>query len=252
MKYEFLTHLWQVAKRHLPTILTVATSIGVVAVGVTSAMVSEKAHADYTESTQAGESKQKAILKASKRYIPTFFIAGLTIACAFESNILNHKEQAAIMTGYVGLQEYIKRYRQNTEAIVGPDVEHEIASETQEQVAHEMVKQYAHHTINPDCPDRKARKAHWYEPISKQYFWRYEREIIDAEYHFNRNFVMAGYLPSNSLQYFLGIPDRGEDGKKEGWSATDLEVPWIDFEHRLETTPDGIECYVIHAEYTPD
>ena len=89
----------------------------------------------------------------------------------------------------------------------------------------------------------------WYEPVSKTYIERYEREIMDAEYHLNRNFVMRGYSPLNELLEFLGIP-QSELGDSCGWTATDGYC-WVDFEHSLMGKHEGRPCYCIGAVFSP-
>ena len=96
-------------------------------------------------------------------------------------------------------------------------------------------------------PDRYLR---WYEPISGQWFYAYEREVMDAEYHFNRNYQLGcGTQTVNNLLYFLNLPDMGEEGYKNGWCAED-EIYWIDFEHDEQNDEDGV-YYVINTVFAP-
>ena len=80
---------------------------------------------------------------------------------------------------------------------------------------------------------------------------RYEREIIDAEYHFNRNFTMRGYAFLNELYEFLGMP-KTEYGGIAGWSLCS-GIMWVDFEHRLIDNDDGgPACYSIDMVFSPE
>lgn len=91
----------------------------------------------------------------------------------------------------------------------------------------------------------------YYDEISGETFVRYEREIMDAEYHLNRNFVMRGYASLNEFYEFLGLPQTLY-GDSVGWSITDGEM-WIDFEHALISRDDGGEpIYMINTIIPPD
>ena len=80
---------------------------------------------------------------------------------------------------------------------------------------------------------------------------RYEREIIDAEYHLNRNFVLRGYAPLNEFYEFLGLP-KTEYGEMVGWTISDGYY-WIDFEHRLISRDDGgADMYAIDMIFPPE
>ena len=92
--------------------------------------------------------------------------------------------------------------------------------------------------IGCDVPDEKAT---WVEEISGESIDAYEKEIIDAEYHFNRNFTMRGYASLNELYEFLGMPQT-EYGKSVGWTTSD-GIFWVDFEHRIVNNgDDGGPC----------
>ena len=80
---------------------------------------------------------------------------------------------------------------------------------------------------------------------------RYEREVIDAEYHFNRNFTMRGYAFLNEFYEFLGLP-MTEYGRIAGWSMSS-GIMWVDFEHRLIDNDDGgTACYSIDMVFPPE
>ena len=74
-----------------------------------------------------------------------------------------------------------------------------------------------YHQIGLDTPDEKVI---FYDEISGESITCYEREIMDAEYHLNRNFVMRGYASLNEFYEFLGLPQT-ERGEELGWTMSD-------------------------------
>ena len=79
---------------------------------------------------------------------------------------------------------------------------------------------------------------------------KYEREVMAAEYHLNRNFIIAGGVTLNMLYDFLGLPQTKE-GEELGWSLCDGYC-WIDFEHTLLSKDDGgMPVYSIDAVFSP-
>lgn len=234
--------------KHLPTILTVGASIGVIAVGALSSLAYPKAKKTYDDILKDQEktrgNKAKAVLKASKHYIVPAIITAITITSIVEANILNKKEKTLLLSSYIGLQEYVKTYRDKVAERYSPEVEKEI----HEEVQHEVYRRYNYHCIDQEFPDRKCL---WYEPMTKQKFWRYEREIIDAELHINHNFVMGGCMSLNDYLGMFGFDTIGEAGEEKGWASCDLEEPWLEFEHRLGEDDEGNECYVIWPLFAP-
>lgn len=100
----------------LPTILTIGASIGVIAVAALSSLSYPKAMKTYQEildlETDDKYKKWKAGLKASRHYLVPAIVGSLTITCIVEANILNKKEKALLLSSYIGLQEYVKTYRE--------------------------------------------------------------------------------------------------------------------------------------------
>ena len=99
-----------------------------------------------------------------------------------------------------------------------------------------------------DAPDDKVV---FYEELSGESIVCYEREIMDAEYHLNRNFALRGYAALNEFYEFLGLP-KTDYGDAVGWSMS-YGYSWIDFEHRLINRDDGgTPIYSIDMIFPPD
>lgn len=231
-------------KRNSSTILTVIAAVGVVATGVMAADASPKAKLllEDAEKKKGEElSKSETIIAAAPAYIPVIVMGASTIACIFGANVLNRRNQAALSSAYALINEYHKEYRNKLIELYG--------KEADEEIRNAMARERCDfHQIGLDAPDDKVI---FYEELSGESILCYEREIMDAEYHLNRNFVMRGYVSLNDFYEFLGIP-KTVYGEAVGWSMTDGYY-WIDFQHRLINRDDGgTPIYSIDMIFPPD
>ena len=79
----------------------------------------------------------------------------------------------------------------------------------------------------------------------------YERELMDAEYHINRNYVMRGYVTFNEWLEFVGLSPIS-NGDDIGWSI-DSGMYWIDIHHRkTKEIMNGEPIYEVDYMYGPD
>lgn len=145
------------------------------------------------------------------------------------------------MSAYALLRNYHKEYRDKLIELHGEEADAEIRNA--------MIREHCNfHPLDSDVPDGKVI---FYDEISGESIMRYEREVIDAEYHFNRNFTMRGYAFLNEFYEFLGLP-MTEYGRIAGWSMSS-GIMWVDFEHRLIDNDDGgTACYSIDMVFPPE
>jgi hypothetical protein len=73
---------------------------------------------------------------------------------------------------------------------------------------------------------------------------------MNAEYHLNRNFALAGAALFNEFYDFIGIEERPELDEM-GWAPTDEGEFWIEFNHVPKDLPDGRRCYIIDMPFEP-
>lgn len=231
-------------KRSSPTILCCAAAVGVVGTAVASVKATPKAMRLLEEAkAEKGEdlSKTEIMLVSAPLYIPAAAIGVGTVFCIFGANILNKRQQARMMSAYALLCNYHKEYRNKLIELHGKKADVEI----RDAIIRERCD---YHVIDSDIPEGKVI---FYEEISGESIVRYEREVIDAEYHLNRNFSLRGYASLNEFYDFLGIPET-EYGETVGWSAAD-GYGWIDFEHRLISRDDGgTDMYAIDMIFPPE
>ena len=90
-------------KKNASTILTCIGSAGVIATSVMAVKATPKALALLENAeTEKGEglTKIEKIKVVGPAYIPAVLIGASTIACIFGANILNQRQQAALMSAY--------------------------------------------------------------------------------------------------------------------------------------------------------
>ena len=231
-------------RKHSPTILTILGTVGVIATGIFAAKETPKVMRKLKkEELRKGEpltTKEKIVI-ATPVYVPTGVIAVSTIACIIGSNVINNQRRAQLMAAYTMVRETLAQYRGEVVKRYGEDVDKEIMSDISR-------KYYDHHQINNTTPDKIF---HFCEPVTGHYFDMYERELMDAEYHINRNYVLRGYVTFNEWLEFLGLPPV-PNGNDIGWSI-DSGMYWIDMAHaKTKEKKDGEPVYMLDYLYEPD
>lgn len=224
------------------TILSVFAVGGVVGTSVSVGVATNKASKKLKEATDVkGESLNnlEIIVNVTPIFIPAILLGGTTIACILGANILNKQSQAVLASAYGLADQTFKEYRKKLIELHGEEMDQEIRTEIARN-------HYDYHVIGMEHPDQKVL---WYEPYSNRYFEMYERELIDAEYHLNRNFIIGGSRSLNDLYEMLGLPPI-KNGDTIGWCICDGYM-WIDFEHELQHKPDGTEYYILQPVYPP-
>ena len=237
-------------KRNSSTILTFMGGVGV---GLTAVLAAQETPKAIQMLEKAKEKKGsdltlvEKVVVATPCYAPAIATGTATIVCIFSANVLNQKRQGQLTSAYAMLDRYHKDYRNTLIELKGEEVDQEV------RIAMAR-KRCDYHQIGLDTPDGKVV---FYEEISGESIECYEREVMDAEYHFNRNFVLRGYASLNEFYRFLGLPETDE-GEQLGWSMSD-GYSWVDFEHRLVNPDDGgTPIYMIdflfspHSEYLLD
>lgn len=126
--------LGSLIKKNMPTILSVAAAVGVVASNVLTNRASIKAtlKIDELEKKKKRELTLKEEVKAlAPIYGPSIIVGGLSIACIFGSNFLNKKQLAAVAGALSIFQANFKRYREEVVKEVGEEKEEKIWKESQ-------------------------------------------------------------------------------------------------------------------------
>lgn len=228
--------------RHSAFILTCIAGVGVIATSVSAAQGGMKVSELLTEAGDNGEEltvKDKIAIAVSV-YFPAFMFGATTIACIFGANVINKKQQASLLGAYTIAKRSFEEYRQKVIELHG--------EESDTEIRESIVRQHcSYHKIGVDIPDQKYI---FIEPFSCKRIICYERELMDAEYHLNRNFILRGYVTLNEFWEFLGLP-KTDEGETTGWSIDDGYY-WLDFEHCPIESNEKIRCYMIKPIFYPD
>ncbi len=236
--HNLLRHL----RRSSPTILTCMGAIGVMATTIMAVKATPKAMTLLQEAEkEKGETLaiEEKVATAAPTYIPTLIMGMSSIACIFGANVLNKRAQASLASSYALLSSYHKAYRNKLIELHGKDADVEIMNR--------MAREHCNfHQLELGAPDREVV---FYDQTSDRYFRRYEREVMDAEYHLNRNFTLRGYAALNEFYRFLGLPET-KQGDILGWTISDGYY-WIDFEHHPIKDKYGKDVCLIHMLFGP-
>ena len=241
-------------KRHGSTILTVLGGVGAIATTVMAVKATPKALRLIEE---AKKEKNESLTKIEKvkvagpSYIPTVITGIGTLTCIFGANVMSKKQQAALVSAYTLVDSSFKEYKHKLKELYGEEVHNEVTN----AIAVEKAKDVGIHseclanscelTSEEACGDRVL----FYDEYSNRYFETTIEQVITAEYHLNRNFVLRGYTVLNELYDFLGL-EPTKYGSAVGWAVED-ELYWIDFNHRKTVLEDGLECYILETPWAP-
>lgn len=234
-------------KRNSPTILSCIGAAGVIATTVIAVKATPKAMAKIQNDSRRNHggnpyaySKVEAVQSAWRYYIPATAIGLSTIACIFGSNALNRRQQAALTSAYILLENSYKEYKNKVKGSFGDDAD--------KLIRESIVKDHSIGYKRESADDTEL----FFEYNYGELFERHREDVLKAEYEFNLLFASRGYATLNDLYELLGLP-RTREGEVFGWSLGDdiYECPWVDFEHELVEMEDGMECYIISTSIPP-
>lgn len=100
-------------------------------------------------------------------------------------------------------------------------------------------------------PGFTETQTFYFEPYGK-FFESTMENVMQAEYHLNRNFILQGYVSVNDFLDFLKL-EHTASGDKDGWEEFAGEAfygyRWVDFKHRHYTTDDGLSVCAIETPF---
>lgn len=230
---------------HSPTILACAAGVGVIATVVMAVKATPKAVKILEDAkVEKGDdlTKLEIVQATGPVYIPAAVVGLCTIVCIFGTNALNKRQQASLASAYALLDQSYKRYRNKGKELFGEESDSKIRN---------AVVQDEYQEKNPNISDGKQL---FYEEYYGDFFERTKEEILLAEYHFNRNFILRGYATLNEFYEFLGL-DPIKGGDTIGWSTGAGEefygYQWVDFNHEMFKLDDGLTAFTITMPFSP-
>lgn len=244
-----------VLKKASPTILTCLGAAGVVATAILTAKAVPKA-IEKAENNPDAISKTERVKLCWTCFVPAAITGCATIVCIFSANMLNRRQQAALAGAYTLVSHSYNDYKRKVKDLYG--------KEAHERIMESLAVEKAEHVHISSCgllsasslsfEDANEETHLFYDSYSERYFQATISQVLQAEYHLNRNFaLMGGFAPLNMFYEFLGL-ECLDPLADEGWWVTD-DLYWIDFNHSKTMIDDGlngeIECYIIDMEYQP-
>lgn len=241
--------------RNASTILTVLGGVGVVGTAVLAVKATPKALALVEEAeVEKGEklTTWEAVKSAGPVYIPAVVVGASTLACIFGANVLNKHQQAALASAYALIDSSYKEYKNKLKELYGEETHNNIIDALAVEKAEDV--RVANYNLTSYCDlsieDGSSEPRLFYDEYSNRFFQTTIEQVMNAEYHINRNFVLRGYVTLNEFYEFLGL-EQTEYGSTVGW-AVDDEMYWIDFNHRKALLDnETLEAYIIETPYGP-
>ena len=242
--------------RNASTILTVVGGAGVVATAVFAAKATPKALSAIEEAEAEKGEKLTTLEKvkvAGPVYIPAVAIGAGTLICVFGANALNRHQQAALTSAYALIKGSYDQYKDKLKELYGEEAHNNIVDAIMIEKAEEM--RVCNYNLTSYCDlsvqDGTSEPRLFYDEYSNRFFETTIEQVMNAEYHLNRNFVLRGFAYLNELYEFLGL-EPTDYGSTVGWSINDDDLFWIDFNHRKALIDnDTLEAIIIETPWGP-
>lgn len=232
-------------KRNSATILTCAGAVGVVATTITAVKATPKALVLLEKAKKAkGESLTtlEKVKIAGPVYILSVALGASTIACIFGANVLNKRNQAALMSAYALVDSSYKDYRKKVDEIYGE----EAGTQVRAGIAKDK---YDEHPIKVE-----EGKRLYYDFFSEQYFEATPFDVQRAEYEINRTLMLDDCVYLDDWYKMIGI-DPLEPRYNFGWTTSgNMDAywqTWVDFHHEKVELDEGLECIIISFMQDP-
>lgn len=260
---DLLQKVGKSLKKAAPTILTFVSATGVVVTAVLTAKATPKAlkcleDAKIEKMSENGENltRMETIGACWMSYAPAAIVGIATIGCIFSANALNKRQQAALVSAYTMVSKSYNEYKQKVKEVCGVEAHQRVmaALAAEKSTNPPLFAESMCELTSLNFEDSGEDERLFYDAISKRYFQATISQVLQAEYHINRNFALGGgFTTLNQFYEFLGIS--GVDGGDEiGWMVSD-DFYWVDFNHQKTIIDDGlngdIECYIIDSPFPP-
>lgn len=185
---------------------------------------------------QIYDDKKELVKKAA----PVVLSVAAAIACVCSGNVINARQKKQLVALCMASGSSYAAYRKEIRKRFGEEVDKEIA----DTVA-------ANCEVCCMCSDIPDRLVHWsvdlcIEGLPILELDAYERDIINAERHLNRNYIMRGCADTAELLEFLGFAKLDPEFSNYGWDIQE-EIFYVDFEH--EKVDD--QNFIIHPIFAP-
>lgn len=242
-------------KRNSALILSILGATGVIATSILAARAAPKAEKRLAAAKEEkGEelTKYETVKEIFPAYIPAIGTGTATIMCILGAQILNSRQQASLVSAYALVDQARKDYRRKTIELYGEEADRKIteaiAAEKAEKM--EISNSYFGEICDLSTDEHASAPILWYDRISNRYFEANIEQVLQAEYHLNRNYILRGYACLNELYEFIGV-SKIDGGDLLEWQPWDESMYWIEFTHRKSVMSDGTEFYILGMPWEP-
>lgn len=195
-----------------PTILSCLGAVGVVTTSILAVKATPKAIRRIRNDSCVNHdgdpnayTKREAIQSAWICYIPAVAVGASTIICIFGANILNKRQQASISSAYALLNSSYQDYRDKLKELYG--------EEAHQKIVDSIMVEKAENTYVSACglcddmslvfDERNPEDVRlFYDSFSKRYFENTVAQVLEAEYHLNRNWCLGASVYVNDFYNF--------------------------------------------------
>lgn len=242
-------------RRNSPKILTLLATIGTASTAFATARATPKALLLIQEAeAQKGEdlTALEKVKVATTPYIPVILLGSATVMCIFGAQMLNRRAQSSMASAYALLDQSFKDYRRKLKEIYGDEADKKVI----EALAVEKSKtvyieaSYLSGSCDLSLEENSSKPVLWYDEYSKRFFTASLEQVLMAEYHLNRNYILRGEAVINELYEFLGL-EPTDWGAEAGWAPMDEGMFWIEFNHIPAKLDDGSVFYIIEMPFEP-
>lgn len=263
MQNQYLKRLTQRSKiclrKNSSNILTCLGAAGVIITSVLAVKATPKAIIRIRSDSMInhdgdpdGYTKMELIESAWICYVPAMVVGTSTIACIFGANILNKRQQESLASAYALVSNQYRDYKSKLKELYGEEAHNKIVDEIVKEKAKDVYFSSpglcSNSTLDFEDHDPNSKKL-FYDSFSRRYFESNVSQVLQAEYHLNRNFTLGMPINLSMFYDYLGL-ETIDGGDELGWFWED-EMPWIDFDHHKTVLEDGLEVFVINFVNEP-
>ena len=242
-------------RRNLPKLLAILAAMGTVSTAFATARATPKALLLIQEAeAQKGEdlTALEKVKVAAVPYIPAVLLGSATIVCVFGAQMLNRRAQSSMASAYALLDQSFKDYRRKLNELYGDEADKKVieALAVEKSQTVYINASYLTGPCDLSLEENSSKPVLWYDEYSKRFFTASLEQVLMAEYHLNRNYILRGEAVINELYEFLGL-EPTDWGTEAGWAPMDEGMFWIEFNHIPAKLDDGSVFYIIEMPFEP-
>ena len=242
-------------RRNSPKILAILAAIGTVSTAFATARATPKALLLIREAeSQKGEdlTALEKVKVAAVPYIPAVLLGSATIVCVFGAQMLNRRVQSSMASAYALLDQSFKDYRRKLNELYGDEADKKVieALAVEKSQTVYINASYLDGPCDLALEENSSKPVLWYDEYSKRFFTASLEQVLMAEYHLNRNYILRGEAVINELYEFLGL-EPTDWGTEAGWAPMDEGMFWIEFNHIPAKLDNGSVFYIIEMPFEP-